>query len=301
MFSTIIVGVDGREGGRDALALAERLRRLSGGEIVAVHAYPYEYVVSRGSNADFEAVMRDDVHKELDAELARAAVKASAVAVPDGSPARALHDAAESHDAGLIVVGSAHRGRIGRVFAGDIASGTLHGSPCPVLVAPGGYAHHDVELATIGVAFDGSPESRAAVDVARDLAVAAGARLKVLTVLEPMWPSGSYLSSYHDFSEDSETAREAATTRLDALVAELGPNVSGELLEGDAARELAFEGKELDLLVCGSRAYGPLGRLLLGSTSGRLVREATCPIMVLPRGVSEDVVRDDAAVAAHTA
>jgi ABC-type sugar transport system substrate-binding protein len=48
VFNKIIVGVDGREGGRDAVALAARLASLFGGELVAVHAYPYELFSSRG-------------------------------------------------------------------------------------------------------------------------------------------------------------------------------------------------------------------------------------------------------------
>ena len=51
MFSTIVVGVDGREGGRDALALGERLRAIFSGDLIAVHAYPYDWFVSRGENA----------------------------------------------------------------------------------------------------------------------------------------------------------------------------------------------------------------------------------------------------------
>jgi len=46
MFNTIVVGVDGREGGRDALALAERLHQVFGGELVATSAPPSSYRAS---------------------------------------------------------------------------------------------------------------------------------------------------------------------------------------------------------------------------------------------------------------
>ena len=84
--------------------------------------------------------------------------------VADGSPGRALHNAAASHDGDLIVVGSAHRGRVGRVLAGDVTAGTLHGAPCPVLVAPRGHSASAREARTIGVGVDGSRESRAALE-----------------------------------------------------------------------------------------------------------------------------------------
>src|SRR6266540_7297569 len=174
MFNKVIVGVDGREGGRDALTLAARLASQFGGELVAVYAYPYDLFVSRGATPDFESIMHGNAEDTLMGELERTNVVAHAAAVPDGSPGRALHQAATRHQADLIVVGSAHRGAIGRVLAGDVTMGTLHGAECPVVVAPRCFAERGSELRTIGVGFDGSPEARAATELARDLATAAG-------------------------------------------------------------------------------------------------------------------------------
>jgi nucleotide-binding universal stress UspA family protein len=42
---------------------------------------------------------------------------------------------------------------------------------------------------------------------------------------------------------------------------------------------------ELDLLVTGSRGYGPVRAVVLGGVTGRLVREAACPLVIVPRGV----------------
>jgi nucleotide-binding universal stress UspA family protein len=53
MFPTIVVGVDARAGGRDALALARQLNETFGSRLVAVHAYPYDYFISRGPHLDF--------------------------------------------------------------------------------------------------------------------------------------------------------------------------------------------------------------------------------------------------------
>jgi Universal stress protein family len=52
---------------------------------------------------------------------------------------------------------------------------------------------------------------------------------------------------------------------------------------GGAAEELALYGASLDLLVIGSRGYGPVGRLVHGSTSRQLARAARCPVLVLAR------------------
>lgn len=41
--------------------------------------------------------------------------------------------------------------------------------------------------------------------------------------------------------------------------------------------------KDVDLLVLGSRGYGPLTRVLLGSVSRRAAQDAPCPVLVVPR------------------
>ncbi len=54
---------------------------------------------------------------------------------------------------------------------------------------------------------------------------------------------------------------------------------------GDPERELAAETEGVDLMIAGSRGYGPHQAVLLGSVSGRLVRDASCPVLVVPRGI----------------
>jgi nucleotide-binding universal stress UspA family protein len=76
-------------------------------------------------------------------------------------------------------------------------------------------------------------------------------------------------------------------TDLDAVVAKVPSDVSvtGLLLTGDPAKELAARSAELDLLVIGSRGYGPMHSVLVGGVSGRVMRSAECPVIVVPRGV----------------
>jgi hypothetical protein len=61
-----------------------------------------------------------------------------------------------------------------------------------------------------------------------------------------------------------------------------------KLLEGDARELLARESGELDQLVVGSRGYGPLRAVLLGSVSSALVRSAQSPLVVLSRTATGD-------------
>ena len=59
--------------------------------------------------------------------------------------------------------------------------------------------------------------------------------------------------------------------------------VEGRAVYGLTGEELAAFSDELDLLVVGSRSYGPFKRLVLGSTSDYLERHARCSLLVLPR------------------
>ncbi len=104
-----------------------------------------------------------------------------------GSPAWVMSDYAERGEVDLIVVGSPHRGKLGRVFLGSVASSLLHGAACPVAVAPRGYAteDHELPLRMIAVAYDGTRESRIALQRAETLALALGASLRLLTVVRP--------------------------------------------------------------------------------------------------------------------
>jgi nucleotide-binding universal stress UspA family protein len=57
------------------------------------------------------------------------------------------------------------------------------------------------------------------------------------------------------------------------------------VLVGLPEPQLADQSPHADLFVVGSRGYGPHRRVLLGSVSGRLVRNAACPVLVVPRGI----------------
>ena len=100
-------------------------------------------------------------------------------------------------------------------------------------------------------------------------------------------------------SDAADSRQGVAEERLSRVLAELGDIATGDVAFGHPARELAHEGNHLDMLVMGSRGYGPARRLMLGSTSSRLVHEAPCPVLVLARGAEHGV--DDLGTPSATA
>jgi len=284
MFNTIVVGVDGREGGRDALALAGRLAMLNGGELIAVRVLPFDYYVSRAGSPPYSSLAEQDANHELEQALEEAGVSASIRVLGDTSPARALHRVAEESHADMIVVGSTHHSAVGRVFAGDDAAGTVHGSPCPVAVAPRGLAGQEwPHVSRIGVGYDAGPEAAQALAFAARLAGGCDAAIVMRSVVaSPI--AAANLSAYGaDWLERSaEVAQEQLTKALSGLEVE----ATGDVAVGSPVEELVELSKDVDVLVLGSRGWGQVRRTMTGSTAAGVMRNAHAPVIVLPRGAA---------------
>ena len=206
----------------------------------------------------------------------------------DVSPPQALHRAAEESGAGLIVVGSTARSPAGRVLPGSTAQRLLSGAMCAVALAPRGWERHP--FATVAAGFVDTPEGHAALRAAHLLAMLCGAKLRVISVLQPSTGirdaavQGAPADREFDLEGRDRPAHEAA---LRQAVATLGTDVEVEtdVHVGDAADTLVAISANVDALVCGSRGYGPVRSVLLGGVSGRVVDNAQCPVIVLPRAV----------------
>jgi nucleotide-binding universal stress UspA family protein len=230
----------------------------------------------------------ESLHRLAD-ELRDQGVDADCRSLPGTSAARALHEAAEELGAGLLVVGSTERGEIGRVVPGSTAQRLMPGAPCAIAVVPRSW-QPDGGLRTIGVGYVDTAEGRDALDYALALARRAGAKLRVLSAaknrpITETFGGGGVLepaTRYEDLAPTlrvpAEHAVEAATSGVSDV--EIEPDVS----VGDPADFLIAASEQLDLLICGSRAYGPPRAVLLGGVSRRLVSEARCPVIVLARG-----------------
>ena len=296
--STIIVGVDASEQSDDAIAFARDLASAAGCRILLAAAAPYPAAPAAAVALPGDVappLLADEVLHETDAMLARKAAELEGAGRQVECFTRAyisaphlLQSLAETESAELVVVGSTRTGRSGRVLPGSTGERLLHGSPCPVAVAPRGYsARKSRALRRIGVAYDGSDESRAALDAGVAVASGLDGELEVVTVLDALLFGAPPVMGGPASDRTSAELEGADRERLDRVIANLPPSAraSGRLLAGDPAEQLAAHSGELDLLLLGSRRYGPLRAVLLGGVSGRLIRHAACPAIVTPRGV----------------
>jgi nucleotide-binding universal stress UspA family protein len=122
---SIVCGVAGAETDPAALRLADDLAARLSGQLYAVHAYDPGADAGSGSGP-LETELRDAAEDRLDSVLATACVEAVGVVAPL-PPVQAIEQAAERHNAGLIVVG----------FGGYEAASTILG-PVPTRLATEG-------------------------------------------------------------------------------------------------------------------------------------------------------------------
>ena len=274
MFRNILVGVDGRQGGRDAIALA---RRLSTPETAFTLAHVYSMPPGRGGGLALP-YERADSEQLLEGERRLADLDAQLVISGQSSVGRGLHELAEAKQADLLVVGSTRHALLGRVLMGDDCRAAVDGAPCAIAVAPRGYAQVAHELHRLGVGYDGTPEGEHALSVARELAAPDGTIRAMWVVSLPAVQAEKPIPA--DWPEEIDALIELHTERLAGV-----EGVHGVVCYGGPREELAQFSQALDLLVVGSRPYGPLGRVFHSSVSRYLVRHASCPLLVLPRSV----------------
>jgi nucleotide-binding universal stress UspA family protein len=138
--STIVVGVDGSAGARDALAYALEEARLRGAGVRVVAAWELPAVAYAGGYGlgdselftQLEQDARDNAVRALeDADVGD--IEISTV-VREGSPSHVLLE--EAGDADLLVVGSRGLGGFRGLLLGSVSQQCAHHAPCPLVVVP---------------------------------------------------------------------------------------------------------------------------------------------------------------------
>jgi nucleotide-binding universal stress UspA family protein len=263
----VVVGFDGTERGADAVRLGALFARTAGRALRVVRVEPEP----------------PDVHRlasEVEPLLEPLGVPADAVPIDGRSPARVLQELAEAGDVGMLVVGSTHRAGLGRVMPGSVAERLLTGAPCPVAVAPRGYEPLDIRVIAVG--YDGSPEATNALDLAAAIGQAAGATLRVIAVRVQVTTAAGAQAEAIAAASGAPDLQSGLHSAVSGLPSDLRALPIFE--HGVAARHLLDHAEQgVDLIVLGSRGYGPVRAVLLGSVSATVLGSAPCPVLVTPR------------------
>lgn len=293
MARPILVGYDPEAGDQAPVEFGIAAAEFTGAPLIVGAAHASASALGpAGQGVVEEQLPQDGAGESLDhlrTELRRSGVTVECRPLPGMSAPRALHEAAEEFGAGLVVVGSTGRGGVGRVLPGSTAQRLMHGAPCPVAVVPGGWTRGG-GLHTIGVAYVDTPEGHRALDDAMALARRSGAKVRVLHAAKERGTSAAFgggdpltpATTYEDLASSVRVSAERAVEK--ATAGQSGVDVEPDVSVGDPADFLIAASERLDLLVCGSRGYGPARAVLLGGVSRRVASEARCPVIVLARG-----------------
>jgi nucleotide-binding universal stress UspA family protein len=212
-----------------------------------------------------------------------------AASAPGDWPSRSAKNALRAYANEMAFEEVAHiGGRVGRALPGSTAERLLHRAPCPVAVVPIDYRKRSQEhLRNIAVGYDGSHESRAALNAASEIARCVGAQLRVVRVFDAAWDATpALMATGHGYVAVHCRLETRAREDLEQLIAGLPDATLAEAAfpPGRPARELVAQLEGVDLIVVGTRGHGPLRAALSGGVSRVVVRDAACPVIVVPRG-----------------
>jgi nucleotide-binding universal stress UspA family protein len=260
---TVVAGYEGSASSEDALALARGFLAAAGGRLVVGCVYEYQPLGGRFASGELAAAMA-----RRGCRAVRSG-RADPMAVPGASPAAGLCGLAAATHADLVVVGSARRALRGRLLRGSTADGMLRRGVCSVAMAPSGYRSHQHGFRTVGVIFDGTVPSSAAVRTAAAIALAEDGVVRVYAT------AGALPGDAQDV---------------------LGPLPGGAPLQAAAPVRAvtADSGKILDLVIVSSP-----GRFRLPGFGRRhggwWIRACRCPVLVMSE--SQTAAGDRAPVA----
>ena len=287
----IIAAFDPDSGARAPVEFGVAACRVTGAPLVVV-------AVHKGGrrHADEGASNGDGALEQLRMDLERRSIAADVRVVEGSTAAHGLEQAMRELEPELVIVGATRRSAAGSMLVGTTAERVLHASRCPVAVVPQGYEAPADGMRLVGVAFAPTPEGRDALHAAATLARSRSVALRAITVLDPAHAGeqspGLLAGQHHDVDPaEGAHARErlGAEATFRQAVAEEAPDLDADLdvLAQDPADALVAAARQVDMLVMGSRAYGPKRAVLLGSVSRQVMERATCPVLIVPRGTAD--------------
>lgn len=286
----ILVATDLGEAGDQAIQTGDVWAKRHGGALIVMHVvpdrlrhdplFPQRQLGRALETTDLEARAGEAIDARV-RELTGRSEDQFEVRVTEGSPAERILEVADEVSADMVVLGGRAPGGKRWVF-GSVAERVVTHAEMPVLVAR---PTQDTKL--VLAATDLSEPSLPAVDAAKVVAKAAGAKLSIVHVVDAPHPSevaftavGASSAAREDVVRDEI---EAARTRLRDVMGASEVETEVRVVVGEPSEAIVDLADDLDpdVLVVASRGRTGLSRLLLGSVAARVLRHAPCSVLVV--------------------
>ncbi|RJQ16695.1 MAG: universal stress protein [Nitrospiraceae bacterium] len=285
MYKTILVGFDDSQYSKSALVEAANLIKRHGGKLVLVHAVYFD--TEEFGIAPEQLEKRFKVGEKACVQTKEMLTSEFGIEVQsllcEGDPPTVIVDIAKEKKADLIVLGTYGRKGLNRLLMGSVTSQVIVNSPADVLVIKKTCTECTGEYKSILVPFDASVPSQIALNRALHLARMNSAEMTVQYVIpryEEMigfFRTESIKKSLHDEAQKIlDTATRIASRNG-------GVPIKTDIREGQAGGEIVKAASEMknDLIVMGSYGYRGVDKAIMGSTTERVIMNASCPVLVV--------------------
>ncbi len=289
----ILFATDLSDASNRALPFAESLARKFSAKLIVCHAFDFTAVGTYDASLMVSAARARelaDAAKQKIGDLLRGSTLQWEPLIVEGDPALTLADTADAHGVDLIVVGTHGRTGLKRALLGSVAERLLHATHRPILtIRTSGAEQASFEtwpLRRILIGCDFSPDSRTALDYGISLAQELQSELHLLHAIEPSIYSRIDAMASTLAAELERAVEKTVQQKLDGLVpqeARTWCNVKTAVAVGQPHEELIKYAQKhsVGLIITGHRGHGLVDRMLLGSTTDRLVRTSSCPVLTV--------------------
>lgn len=293
----ILCPIDYSDFSLDALRHGVALAQWYSAQLTVFHVYQLPQALPvdefRGSVPPFVHVdparMAEDVRRFC-APVVGPSGRTVEVIVRSGDPAKEIRQEAERGQSDLLILGTHGRSGFERLFLGSVTEKVLRSTRVPVLTIPPAVREPGSPLyKTILCPLEFSPASIRALEYALSLAKESDARLILLHAIEDFGAAGAQTAGHLTVSEYYRQLEQDAVTRLRAVVpdeARVWARPEERVVIGRAHQEIlkSVVDEHVDLVVMGVQGKGVVNRLVFGSTTHRVIREAGCPVLTLHGG-----------------
>ena len=270
----ILLTTDFSENARLTYATAAAIAKSFGAEIMLVHFADLSEAISKNNRDVFyesltEALSKESQRSEFDEVSCRAELLTHRF-----SPGK-LRTLESNESIDLVVLGTHGRSGVGRFVLGSFAERVVRNSSRPVLAVHA--SHRTFDPSVIVVPFDDSDSARATIPIINDLASMTSCSVHFLHVDEPQAKRKYHFLQVVDLVAESRKAAEKLyeefqQTDLNGINTNF---VTRAGLVADTIVDFAKE-SEADLIVLGTQG-------VLGSVAQNVTRQATCPVLTVPR------------------
>jgi nucleotide-binding universal stress UspA family protein len=267
--------------GQEALAYAETFAKAFGAEITALHVTPdFSLALYNEYPAIIQELIRrteqikQDAMAQLEDAGKKRGVKFKKMLVAAGAPAKNILETAEAEKSDLIVMGKTGQSLMGELLVGSVANHVLRHSHVPVLVTK--KSKHMRQIGKILVPTDFAKKEDVEREYAWKVAKGLSASLTFLYVLE----LHGHEFRLVDEMFKSVLAKFKRKATLDGQGITVDQDVTRAITAVHGIVEYAEE-RHYDLIVM-ETCVGALGRLILGSTTEKVIAYADLPVFAIP-------------------